>query len=184
MNNHIKGKSFEQQVASMIRKKADHMAKRNAGSHANWHRRSDVFTELPIHVECKDQETIKIKEWFRQADDASSFNQVPTVVFQADENVLCTLKFNDLLDLFVQVADLQAENEDLRQPLVQSAVLETASTSTVQNTSAEIAPVVEKKIERGNTTCRAGHLADLWGYCQQKDCKFSRGYKPPKKARK
>lgn len=181
MNSFAKGKTFEQKVASMIRKKADSGALRNKGSHANWHRRSDIFTNLPIHVECKDQETVKIKEWFEQADAAASFNQIPTVVFHKDEEVLACLRFNDLLDLFVQVADLQAEVEDLRKPI---ALSQPQPVKPAQPSSTAIASVVESKAKHGAKTCRSGHIADEWGYCQQRDCKYSRGYRKPKGKKK
>jgi hypothetical protein len=116
MNTYERGKSFEQKVAAMIRRKADKGALRNAGSHASWHRRSDVFTNLPLHVECKDHATIKIREWFEQSVAAASANQIPTVVFAKDEEVLVTLRFDDLLNLYAQVADLSAEIEELRVP--------------------------------------------------------------------
>lgn len=183
MSGFQRGKTFEMKVAAMIRKKADSGALRNRGSHANWHRRSDVFTNLPIHVECKDQETVKIKEWFEQADAAASFTQIPTVVFAKDEEVLACLRFNDLLDLFVQVADLQAEIDDLRVPIVPSQS-QPQVTKPLEPSSTAIASVVESKVERGAKTCRNGHLADEWGYCMQTSCPYSRGYRKPKGKKK
>lgn len=184
MSNFQRGKSFEQKVAAMIRKKADSGALRNRGSHANWHRRSDVFTNLPIHVECKDQETVKIKEWFEQADAAASFTQIPTVVFAKDEEVLACLRFNDLLDLFVQVADLQAELEDMREPIVPSQAQPQVNQKPSEPSSTAIASVVESKAKSGAKTCRNGHLADEYGYCQQLACPYSRGYRKPKGKKK
>lgn len=182
MNNFDKGKGFEQQVAAMIRKKADLMAKRNPGSHANWHRRSDIFTNLPLHVEAKDQETVKIKEWFEQADAARSFNQTPVVVFHKDEEVLACLRFNDLLDLFMQVADQQAEIEDLRQPqpITQPKLMPKATEKILD----DIEKPVQQVVQRGVKLCRAGHLADGYGYCIQVTCPYSRGYKKPKAKKK
>jgi hypothetical protein len=65
---------------------------------------------------CKDHATIKIREWFEQSVAAASANQIPTVVFAKDEEVLVTLRFDDLLNLYAQVADLSAEIEELRVP--------------------------------------------------------------------
>jgi len=42
-------------------------------------RKADIrprfLTELPLFIECKDHETIKPKEWWRDADGKSSFGQ-------------------------------------------------------------------------------------------------------------
>jgi len=143
-----KGSLFEKKVAAMLRK-IDGTSRRNAGSHANWHRRSDVHTELPMHVECKDHKTIKVKEWFRQADAARAANQSPVVVFQSDEDVLCTLRFKDLLDLHATINDLHSQIAALRTPVV-------------SNTDC--------------TMCANGHPADAYGKCLQKGCPHGRGF--------
>lgn len=182
MSNFAKGKSFEQRVAGMVRRKADMLAKRNPGSHTNGARRADVFTNLPIHIEAKDQETVKIKEWFEQADSVAAGFQTPVVVFRKDEEVLACLRFNDLLDLYAQLADKDAEIEDLRQPVP------ITQPKFVPRATEEILDAVEKPVQqavnRGSKTCRNGHLADDWGYCMQVTCPYSRGYKKPKAKRK
>lgn len=172
-----KGKGFEQDVAGMIRRKLQIAAVRDSRSGANWHRKSDIFSELPIHIEAKDHETVKIKEWYRQAEAAASFNQTPTVVFRADEFILATLEFSQLLDLFVRIADLEAENEDLRKPIENFTPPELATIKAEE----AVSKTVETKIERGDKTCKAGHLADNYGYCMQVTCPYSRGYVKPKK---
>jgi hypothetical protein len=78
-----RGKTFELDVAKLIRKKTGKRAVRDSRSGALWNRPSDISTDLPdIHIECKDHETVKVKEWMRQATEAASFTQKPVVAFE------------------------------------------------------------------------------------------------------
>lgn len=180
MTTFAKGKAFEQVVAGMIRHKLDATAKRDTRSGSNWHRRSDIATVLPIHIEAKDHATLKPKEWYRQASGAASMGQTPIVAFRSDEEVMALLRFDDVLNLFVEIADLKAELKDLRQP-----AHVTYDASKIPKTAAEVAEQMAGQVNRiaqsyDERICAAGHLADDYGKCQVKDCKFRRGYVPPK----
>lgn len=180
-----KGQKYENHVASLIRKKLKTLAVRNKGSGNQWQRKNDIYTDLPLAIECKYQQTIKVHEWFAQADAAASFNQTPVLVFANDNHPedLCTLKFTDFLNFMEEIAQLQAEVEDLRSPIQTKVAVPYKDTgSGLDDTVKErLEEPTKKKIERGAQTCRAGHIADQWGQCLQLDCKYSRGYKPPKK---
>lgn len=187
----VRGKSFEQKVASLLRSKLKIAVQRDRRSGAGWNKSdiSDYWNELPLHLEIKDQENIKIKEFFRQADAGASFGKAPTVVFAMDEEILTCLRFTDLLNFLIEITDLRAENDDLRKPLpvVQSFTPELPTKATLKGfgekldgLEVDIEPIVEQKKAEGKKSCRAGHLADDFGYCMQLSCKFSRGYKPPK----
>lgn len=180
------GQHYENHVAKLIRNKLDKTAVRNKGSGNQWQRKNDIFTQLPIAIECKYHQTVKVHEWFKQAESAASFNEVPVVVFANDNHPqdMALLRLTDLLNYMVEIADLRAEVEDLRAPLVKSGLPVLLVSSKVENTSELIEPIVEQKIQQGAVTCRAGHIADRYGYCMQLDCKYSRGYRPPKKERK
>lgn len=191
MNSFDKGKAFEQKVAAMVRRKADGAAKRDSRSGANWHRRSDIFTNLPLHIEAKDHDTLKPKEWFREASSAASFNQTPVVVFHSDEEVMAMLRFDDLLNLFVEIADLKAEVEDLSTRTdneIYGEVLKRNSEAMlagqgIAKTAEEVKQQIEQLPPRPiKRTCPEGHFVDEYGKCIFKGCKFSRGYKakPPK----
>ena len=190
MSNYNKGRDYELHVAKLIRQKVGKNTKRNPGSHANWHRRSDIYTELPIHVEAKHQEHVRIKEWMEQAEAAKSFNQTAVVAFRIEEQDYACLNIDDLLNLFIQIADLEAELEDLRQPIPDSSNEEDnkppVKKPVSKNNKAEAeqlaAQAVERKVEhRGNLgTCKNGHLISSGGRCLWKDCKYSRTYKKPK----
>lgn len=171
-----RGQKLEREIAAIIRKKTGVLAVRDSRSGANWHRRSDIFTELPIHIEAKDHETIKIKEFYRQAEAAASFNQTAVAAFRCDEFILATLEFHKLIDLFVEVADLRAEIEDLRRPIIQPNIVPKVADKILD----DLEKPVKQMINRGSNTCKAGHLADSYGYCMQVKCPFSRGYRKPK----
>ena len=113
-----RGKTLELQVAAILRKKlgARVMRDKQSGAGINKQDIRDYFQELPFSIECKDQETIQIKSWMRQAIDAASFHQVPTLVFRMDEEIIAAVRFADLVDLSVEIADLRAELDDLRKP--------------------------------------------------------------------
>ena len=190
-----KGRNFERKVASMLRSKLKIAVQRDRRSGANWTNKSDIsdyWNELPLHLEIKDHENIKVKEWFRQADAGASFSKAPTVVFAMDEEILTVIRFSDLLNFLIEITDLRAENDDLRAPLkvpfnasevAIKAPLKRGRPKGSKNLKAEekrVAKLVDEKIGRGDFTCRNGHLSDDFGYCMQKGCPFSRGYKKKK----
>ena len=169
MSTYAKGKAFEQVVAAMIRHKLDATATRDTRSGSNWHRKSDIHTTLPLHIEAKDHATLKPKEWYRQASAGASFGKAPTVVFKSDEDAMAMLKFDDLLDFLVEIADLRAQLADMRRPKIILA-------KTAEDTKRQL----ESSAAKYGAQCREGHRADGYGYCLTKNCKYSRGYKPPK----
>lgn len=184
-----KGKAFEQLVSKLIRKKIDKKSMRNKGSHANWNRRSDVYTELPLHVECKHHEKIKIREWYDQAQSAANALETAVVVFKDEDRVMCVLEFDDLLNYMVEIADLKAEVEDLQKPvdtvdIYDQAVKKAANEGKAYSISGALEKQVEQKIDRGAKSCPAGHLlAPGSNKCSWKGCKFASGYKPKKKSK-
>jgi Holliday junction resolvase len=187
-NSSARGLYLERQVAGILRKKLGAKVQRDSRSGAGVNKSdiSDYYQQIPLHLEIKNQETVKIKEWFRQASDAASFTQAPTVVFAAEEEVLACLRFSDLVNFMVEIADQKAEIDDLRTP-IEARDLGHAARETGRSMKhfAEVAaPAVKKKKSQGAKMCRNGHIADEYGYCQQKDCKYSRGYRPPKVKRR
>lgn len=164
-----KGKAYELHVAKLLRRKIGMGTMRNRSSHTGGTRRSDVFTELPLHIEAKHHKTVHIKEWMAQAEAAKVQGQTAVVAFRVDENDYACLRLSDLADLFVRIRDLEGQIEDFRLP-----------TAPIEE---QVAEAVERKKASGSPACRAGHIADEHGYCLQKGCKFSRNYKPPKTKR-
>lgn len=186
-----KGRTFERKVASILRSKlgARVVRDRRSGAGVNKSDISDYYQEIPLHLEIKDQETIKIKEWFRQADAASSFNMAPTVVLHADEEVLAVIRFSDLVNFLVEIADQKAEIDDLHAPQQLPAPTGLGLPDEVPKElqaidPAKVAKVINQKKATATRLCKNGHIADDYGYCQQLSCKYSRGYRPPKAKRR
>lgn len=177
-----KGKEYELHISKLIRRKADKGSMRNRSSHTNGARRADVFTNLPIHIEAKHHESVRIKEWVEQAEATSNFGQTAVVAFRIDDKDYACLNFNDLLDLFVQIADQQAEIEDLRQPVDHVVVpAKKAAEIARHEATALVQSAVNKKAETNAARFdKNGHIVDSYGYCMQKGCKYNRTYKPPK----
>jgi hypothetical protein len=174
-----RGRNFERKVAGILRSKlgARVTRDRRSGAGINKSDISDYYQDIPLHMELKDQETVKVKEWFRQADAGASFTQAPTVVFALEEEVLAVIRFSDLVNFVREIADQKAEIDDLRKPFNPTPIVKKPAVSPASDL---VEPVVEAKIERGSKTCRNGHLCDDYGYCMQKGCQYSRGYKKPK----
>lgn len=181
-----RGRTFEGVIAGLLKKKLGARVERDRRSGAGWSQRSDIrdyYQDIPFSIEVKNQEKLNVKEAFRQADEAANFNRPPIVVFNAEPDILCTLRFTDLLNMLVEVADQKAEIADLRLP---TSPRHDGPMPTAKGRAAlaDLEPVVKSKIDRGVKTCRAGHIADQWGYCLQVECKYSRSYRKPKGKKK
>lgn len=61
-----KGKKFEKQIAEAIQVAGLGLARREAGS-GSGKRKGDIAANLPFLLEAKNQRTLKIQEWIRQA---------------------------------------------------------------------------------------------------------------------
>lgn len=181
-----KGKAYELHISKLVRRKADKGSMRNRGSHTNGSYRSDVFTNLPIHIEAKHHENVTIKKWMEQAEAAASTFETAVVAFRIDDKDYACLNFNDLLDLFVQIADQTLEIQDLHAPQPPQEPITRKTLIATQSTEEAVETAVKKaKQQKSNVKfCRAGHICDDYGYCMQKGCKYSRGYNAKKAAKK
>lgn len=96
-----KGSGFELEIAQSLRESGlDKEAKRMPLSGAMYGFESDVFTNLPISIECKRQETTKFKEWYTQAENEVSKSKIPVVVWRENNGVpFVFLKWSDLLEI-------------------------------------------------------------------------------------
>lgn len=177
-----RGKTFEMMVAKLTTKKLHLESKRDSRSGAGLHKQDirDRYNLLPLFIECKDHETIKPKAWWREANGKASYGQAPVVVFPDETEVLCVMRYTDLLQFIKEAADWKEEADDLRQPVPvpnpqwKPSRLETQPGSV--RIKPDIEPLIEKKVQQGVKTCREGHITDDYGYCMQKGCKYSRGY--------
>lgn len=177
-----KGKAYELHIAKLVRKKADKGSMRNRGSHTASTHDADVFTNLPIHIEAKHHENVRIKDWMEQAEAASNFHETAVVAFRIDDKDYAALNFEDLLNLFVQIAQLQAEIDDLRAPVESIVVPAKKAAEIARHEAVALSQqaVEKKKAQPAIKYDKNGHIVDEYGYCMQKGCKYNRNYRPPK----
>lgn len=119
-----KGVKLEKYVAKLLQKNLGARVSRDKRSGAGSHQKMDLndfYQDTPLDIECKNQKTIKIKEWWRQTISGSSFSRIPTLVFQADDEVLATIRFSDLVDLIAETQQHKVEIKKLRAPIVKIA---------------------------------------------------------------
>ena len=103
-----KGKRFEKQIAQEIQDAGFGLARREAGSGSGL-RKGDIASNLPFLIEAKNQKTIKIQEWIRQAKSQAKIgNYDPdkwALVFKnpespdANPEMFITIDFYQFLDL-------------------------------------------------------------------------------------
>jgi len=119
-----KGRSLEDSVTSILKKKLGARVQRDGKSGAGSHQKMDIkdyFGDTRLAVECKNQAVIAIKKWFKQAAAGAPMRTIPTVVFKADDEVLATLRFADLVDLLAEAQQDQAQIKHLLEPIVKTA---------------------------------------------------------------
>lgn len=101
-----KGNGFELEIAKSLRETVDPDAKRMPLSGAMWGFESDIFTRLPISIECKRQEKTKFQEWYEQACNETSPSKIPVVVWRENNGQpFAFLKWNDLLEIMKWAKD-------------------------------------------------------------------------------
>jgi hypothetical protein len=101
-----KGSRLERKFAQLIRMKGlDSNAKRMVLSGADWALKSDIYTALPFHFECKNQEKVKLWEWWEQARNQTNYKPPVLVVSGNYRPILCILDANDFLNLIKQNDD-------------------------------------------------------------------------------
>lgn len=166
-----KGVSLENHIAKTLQKKLGARVSRDKRGGAGSHQKMDIndfYQDTPFDIEAKNHKAIAVKDWMRQAKAGASLNRIPTVVFNADDDVLACLPFDALVDLAVQIRDLTAELKDLRTPVV--LPVEEA-----------VQKAVAIKQATGLKTCRNGHIVSPGSNrCLDKHCPYSSTYKKPK----
>lgn len=169
---------MEKEVAAILRKKLGARVTRDKQSGAGTLKQDirDWHSDTPFSIEAKDHKTLAVKQWMRQAIEAASFHQIPTLVFRSDDEILACVRFADLVNLAVEIRDLQVQLDDLRRP----PAIDPPQLQPNQGVLIKLREQAQSKIDRGVKTDREGHITDGYGYCNQKGCKFNRSYKAPK----
>lgn len=167
-----RGRRFEQEVARQLRKKLGARVTRDRRSGAGSHQKSDIndyYRETGLHIEAKSHQTIKIKEFYRQAQDGASVGQVATVVFDLESQTLACMSFDELLNIIAERNELFREIRTLKAP------------RTAQRLAGDVERVKAVKVASGAKECRAGFLLALGASkCLTKGCTSCR----PKKEKR
>jgi len=116
-----KGKRFEKQIAQAIMDAGFGLARREANSGAGF-RKGDIASNLPFLIEAKNQKTIKIQEWVRQAKSQAKIgNYDPdkwALVFKnpespdANPEMFVTIDFYQFLDLLKRYTEPKIKKPD------------------------------------------------------------------------
>lgn len=92
----LKGKRLELAFSKLLRK-IDKKAKRMPLSGADWAFRGDIYTQLPFHFECKNQEKIRIWEWWEQCE-ADCHMKTPVLVYTSNNRpIMITMRADDFI---------------------------------------------------------------------------------------
>ena len=98
-----KGKRLELKFAKMLRA-IDSTAKRMVLSGADWAFRGDINTKLPYHFECKNQEKVRVWEWWDQCEQDCSMHKTPVLVFSGNYRpIMVTLKADDFIAILKEI---------------------------------------------------------------------------------
>lgn len=131
-----KGKTLENDVVKILQSKLGARVSRDKRSGAGSHQKMDLndyFQDTPLDIECKNHATIKIREWWKQTISGASFSRVPTLVFQvADDEVLATLRFSDLVDLLAEGQQNRVEIKRLKEPVIMTGAGEVVKPSDIK----------------------------------------------------
>lgn len=96
-----KGKRFELAVAKAIRrKKLDPDAKRMPRSGGFVHFPEDIYTTLPIHIECKCREQVSLWKWWEETTSRAHIGNAPILVISGNYRpTVAVVDLDYLLDL-------------------------------------------------------------------------------------
>ena len=125
-----KGNLLENHVADLLRDKGiDPKAIRDGASGAGNREKGDIITSADIFgrnlgIECKNQKTLKLKEWWKQVEKLESLGREPILVYKEHgkplEDSKAVIYLDTLLDLirahkgYVEVEVEQEDSNDKR----------------------------------------------------------------------
>lgn len=94
-----KGKRLEAKVASLWRKKVDGVAVPTPGSGNGNVYKEDIYTKY-FSIECKNQETVKLWQWWDQARSHPANNKPPILCISGNNRpILVVMDIEDFLNL-------------------------------------------------------------------------------------
>lgn len=96
-----KGSRLERKVASALRSSGlDPKAMRMPLSGASWSLPSDIYTSLPISIECKNTEKIRLWEFWDQCRNQKIGNRMPVLAISSNNRpILMAVDLDDFINL-------------------------------------------------------------------------------------
>lgn len=106
-----KGRRLELRVAKAIREKGlDKYASRMVLSGADWANKGDIRANIPLSIECKNNETHNIWKEFEQAkSQEKAFKPACLVISGNFRPILACIELDTLLNLLREIQDLKEE---------------------------------------------------------------------------
>ena len=112
-----KGKRLELAVAKLIRQSGlDKECRRMPLSGAFTHLPADIYTSLPVHIECKNREKIRFWEWWEETTSRNTFgNKEPVLAITSNHRpIVFVVRAEHYLNLLKTERDyLEAETEQI-----------------------------------------------------------------------
>lgn len=111
-----RGLDFERRIEKVTRRllRLDIKRDRQSGAGLNKADIRDRYRQMPIFIECKDQATLKLKEWWREANGKAVVGQSAVVVFPLETEDLAVIRYSDLLQLIREGMDWRESLERSR----------------------------------------------------------------------
>lgn len=110
-----KGRRLELKFAQMLRK-IDPNAKRMVLSGADWAFKSDIYTSLPYHFECKNQERMVFWDWWQQCHSQSDISKTPVLIHTANHRpIMASMLADDFVSFIQELHQLRDEIASLKE---------------------------------------------------------------------
>ncbi len=117
-----KGARLERKIAQEFRRTGlDKKAQRSWQSGATWFWKSDIYTSLNYSIEAKNQEKVKIWQWWEQAESQRKPYSPPVLMFTSNYRpILAVMKLEDWINLVKEKEEYKNEVKTLQKQLKES----------------------------------------------------------------
>lgn len=110
-----RGKDLETRVAREVRRIMKVPAARDPRSGGGWYKQDIRIPGFDFALECKNQQTIKLRDWWEQTTTVCPVYKTPMLVIAPDEYTeLAVVKLQDILGLLKQIEDDRLTITELR----------------------------------------------------------------------
>lgn len=102
-----KGARLERKIAKVLRSSGlDKKAKRSFQSGATWFWKSDIYTSLNFSIEAKNQERLRIWDWWQQTRSQRKAYSPPVLMFTSNHRpILVAMDLDDWVNLVKERED-------------------------------------------------------------------------------